>query len=195
MGGLGRPDKFLRSVYQHEQDIRGTEEELTYYSHNANEKYDETGLRKNGVFNVNERDDGVIKHNPKSEGFSTIHLVIPYTKEVKQFSRRSPVTINSLNIIAKMYGVKQYILYTETGEIISATFGSTSYDVIYMFELSVAIERFRKSGKVVPELLGIKKQSKLEYIQNEIKIARKLLDDAYNHLNNLEQHIIDGEFE
>jgi hypothetical protein len=37
-GGLGRPGSFTRAVYEHENEIRGTVEELRYRSHDSLEQ-------------------------------------------------------------------------------------------------------------------------------------------------------------
>jgi hypothetical protein len=195
MGGLGRPGKFLREVYSHEQSIYGTKEELTYYSHDSSEDKDETGMRTAGVFVVDGKEDGVVKNHPHSTGYCGILLITDDNKG-KSFSRRSPITINQLNIIARRNKVEKYILYDNDMNIISGIGFEIHTRTIYMFDLSYALRKFDEHGTVTVKGGNfLVRYSSVEPARREILSIISDIDKLRSRLVKLEERMDNGEFE
>ena len=164
MGGLLGGGSFLRSVYEHEDEIRGTKEELGYYSHdsNSNEMSDETGMRDAGVFTVEGVDNGTFNYTPKSRGYCKI---IVHTDNIisPTLSRRAPITLNQFNNIAKKYAIEKYILYSNNGSIISSAIFGVDGGIVHLFNFDIALRRFGKYKKVLLP----------NEVENEVKVKPK----------------------
>jgi hypothetical protein len=173
---------FLQGVYEHENEIRGTKEELEYYSYNSNEQHDETGMRHDGVFTVEGVDNGNFKYTPNGKGYCRIIIHSDRFKS-PELSRRLPITLNQFNIIAKKYKISKYILYNEKGLIISALFGVDT-DIIHLFEFDVALRRFEKYKKVLlpNEIVG-DKQIRQSHVFTTKNNAVFTTDDKFTILN------------
>jgi hypothetical protein len=177
-GGLGRPGSFLTAVYEHENEIRGTAEELRYHSHDSLEQITDDDLNMVGgiqVFHVDEEPES------RHPGTTLISIVDKDMNIIGRERERRPVPLNNFNNIAIKYNIRTYVLKNLEGKIITGAFlyGANIPD-IYLEDIEGAIKEFELTKKKKRTKKEINNMERLTEISKAL--SAKIILEKYNDI-------------
>jgi len=177
-GGLGRPGSFLTAVHEHEEEIKGTIEEINYNSHDSFEQITDDDLNMIGgiqVFHVDEEPES------RHPGATFISIVDKDMNIIGRERERRPVTLNNFNEIAIKYNIRTYVLKNLEGKLITGAFlYGTNIPEVYLEDIEGAIKEFELTKKKKRTKKEINNMDRLTDISKAL--SAKIILEKYNDI-------------